>query len=329
METVNTKPAVEGNGNADTTDSVSAGEQMDATVAPPADATVAPPADAAGDTADAGVFGFGSGRGTPQHVARASTTKDADRYNMEHPRRGKAVIFNHRDFHPDQQMKMRSGTDVDRDALGRVLQGLDFDVTIYNDLKKSELFAILDRLSTEDHSDADALVVSFLSHGDTGVLYTYDEILKSDQLWSRFTADRCPTLAGKPKIFFIQACQGDQLDGGTTLVPGRTQTDGSVVSYKIPSHADFLLCFSTVPGYYSWRNTTNGSWFVQALSACLRQYGRNTDLLTLMTRVNRLVATDFQSNCPGDPSMHQRKQIPCISSMLTRDVVFTPKQRRN
>ena len=41
--------------------------------------------------------------------------------------------------------QMRSGTDVDRDALGRVLQGLDFDVTIYNDLKKSELFAILDR----------------------------------------------------------------------------------------------------------------------------------------------------------------------------------------
>ena len=31
----------------------------------------------------------------------------------------------------------------------------------------------------------------------------------------------------------------------------------------------------------------------------------------------------------GDPGMHQRKQIPCISSMLTRDVFFPPKTRRN
>ena len=63
-------------------------------------------------------------------------------------------------------------------------------------------------MSTDDHSDADCLVISFLSHGDTGVLYTYDEILKSDHLWTRFTADRCPSLAGKPKIFFIQVGSG-------------------------------------------------------------------------------------------------------------------------
>ncbi|XP_037084187.1 caspase-1-like [Pollicipes pollicipes] len=292
----------------------------------PIDAEVAPSAAGCGDAADAGMFGFG--RSQPIAVARAPTSKDSFLYNMEHVRRGRAVIFNHRDFHPEQQMKMRNGTDVDRDALAGVLRDLDFEVTVYNDLRKSELFAVLDKLSTEDHNDADCIVVCFLSHGDSGVLYTYDEILKSDQLWARFTADRCPSLAGKPKIFFVQACQGDQLDGGTTLVPRRTATDGDVVSYKIPTHADFLLCFSTVPGYYSWRNTTNGSWFVQALAACLRQYGRTTDLLTVMTRVNRMVATDFQSNCPGDPGMHQRKQIPCISSMLTRDVIFSAKTGR-
>ena len=93
-------------------------------------------------------------------------------------------------------------------------------------------------------------------------------------------------------------------------MPRRTATDGDVVSYKIPTHADFLLCFSTVPGYYSWRNTTQGSWFVQALVACLRKYGRQLDLLTVMTRVNRLVATDFQSNCPGKAPSPQTGQPP-------------------
>ena len=40
---------------------------------------------------------------------------------------------------------MRNGTDVDRDSLAAVLKDLDFEVVIYNDLKKSELFGVLDK----------------------------------------------------------------------------------------------------------------------------------------------------------------------------------------
>ena len=40
---------------------------------------------------------------------------------------------------------MRNGTDVDRDSLEAVLKGLDFDVTVYNDLCKKDLFAVLDK----------------------------------------------------------------------------------------------------------------------------------------------------------------------------------------
>lgn len=288
------------------------------------------PDSSAGDAADAGYFGYGRSKSVPTRVLAAPTDKDASVYNMNHQRRGRAVIFNHNQFLPDQQMKSRSGTDVDRDALASVLGSLDFEVTIFNDLRKTEIYGVLDKLAQEDHSNADCLCVCFLSHGDRGVLYGYDEIFKAEQLWSRFTADRCSSLAGKPKIFFVQACQGDQLDGGTTMVHHgrRVETDGDTMAFKIPAHADFLLCFSTVPGYYSWRNTAQGSWFVQALCRCLRQHGRQTDLLSLMTRVNRLVATDFESNCPSDPGMHQRKQIPCINTMLTRDIYFTPKIAR-
>lgn len=47
----------------------------------------------------------------------------------------------------------------------------------------------------------------------------------------------------------FQACRGDKLDGGLNLV-SRTQTDSGKAGYKIPTHADFLLAFSTFEGQY-------------------------------------------------------------------------------
>jgi caspase 7 len=60
-------------------------------------------------------------------------------------------------------------------------------------------------VANEDHSRSDCLVVAVLTHGDhRGDLYAKDKTYRVDELWFNFTADRCPSLAGKPKIFFIQ-----------------------------------------------------------------------------------------------------------------------------
>lgn len=249
------------------------------------------------------------------------THKDSENYNMKHRRRGKAFIFNHMNFESKLQLRARNGTDNDRDNLRVVLRQLDFQVEVYNDLPCKEVERILETASLEDHSEADCIFVAVLSHGELGILYASDHPYKPENLWTHFTADKCPTLAGKPKMFFIQACQGDRLDGGVKMV-ARTQHDAGSTTYKIPTHADFLIGYSTIPGFYSWRNTTQGSWFVQALCHMLQTEGRNRDLLSILTRVCRKVAFDFQSNVPGDFRMHENKQIPCITSMLTRDIFF-------
>lgn len=49
-------------------------------------------------------------------------------------------------------------------------------------------------------------------------------------------------------MFFVQACQGSNLDKGITL--SRTETDGQPHSYRIPTYADFLISYSTVPGKF-------------------------------------------------------------------------------
>jgi len=277
------------------------------------------------DQADA--WGFG-GRGASQvpagNTAKMPVDRDSELYNMNHRRRGHAIIFNHKNFDPRLGLKTRNGTDADRDNLRITLRQLDFEVKVFNDASFKQIEQVLEDLANENHSDADCILVAVLSHGEMGILYSNDQPYKPDRLWSHFNAEKCPTLAGKPKLFFVQACQGDQLDSGVKMV-NNTETDAKSMSYKIPSHADFLIAYSTIPGFYSWRNTTAGSWFVQAMCHVLQRTGTTHDLLSNMTRVARKVAFDFQSNTPGDYVMHEKKQIPCITSMLTREIIFQRK----
>ena len=87
------------------------------------------------------------------------------------------------------------------------------------------------------------------------------------------------------------------------------------------------LVLHVITGYFSWRNSTKGSWFIQALCRMLQKYGTEHDIMWILTRVNREVAYEFQSNANKD-FMNKKKQIPSIVSMLTRDLIFSPKHAK-
>lgn len=95
------------------------------------------------------------------------------------------------------------------------------------------------------------------------------------------------------------------------------------LSYNI--NIFLLTAVFLFPGFFSWRNTTNGSWFVQALCCELQDKGTSVDILTLLTFVIQRVALNFESNTPDNRKMHQQKQIPCVTTMLTRLLHFTSK----
>ena len=60
-----------------------------------------------------------------------------------------------------------------------------------------------------DHKEADAFICVILSHGRKGcVLGTDRQPVELEKLFALFDGNKCPNLIGKPKIFFIQACQG-------------------------------------------------------------------------------------------------------------------------
>ncbi|XP_033247574.1 caspase-1-like isoform X1 [Drosophila miranda] len=270
-----------------------------------------------GDSTDvAGGATVGS-RSTRKRVARY-----AREYNMNHKNRGLALIFNH-EFFKIPTLQTRLGTNVDAEELSKTFKKLGFDVTVHKDCKWQKIRENVEKAAAQDHTDNDCLAIAILSHGEHGCIYANDIQYKLDLILHYFTAKMCPTLAGKPKLFFIQACQGYLVDGGMMLNKCQTETDGdSSMSYKIPVHADFLISYSTIPGYTSWRNINNGSWYIQALIEELNSNGKTDDLLTMLTFVSQRVAIDFESNMPDNPINDRQKQIPCFTSMLTRMLHF-------
>ncbi|BFG06234.1 caspase-1 [Drosophila madeirensis] len=261
--------------------------------------------------------------------ARMPVERYASEYNMNHKHRGQAMIFNH-EFFEIPTLRARAGTNVDAEELRKSFKRLGFDVSVYKDCKWQSIRDQIQKIASLDHTDNDCLAIAILSHGEHGCIYANDVQYKLDQIWHYFTAQMCPTLAGKPKLFFIQACQGDRLDGGVMLEKSETETDGdSSVGYKIPVHADFLFSYSTIPGYFSWRNINNGSWYMQSLIKELNSNAKKYDLLTLLTFVSQHVAINFESNVPANPMMDQQKQIPCFTSMLTRILRFNDKPNGN
>ena len=64
--------------------------------------------------------------------------------------------------------------------------------------------------TSEEIQDISALAVFILSHGeDNGTVFANDGMYRVDHdILYHLSADKCPHLAAKPKLIFVQACQG-------------------------------------------------------------------------------------------------------------------------
>ncbi|XP_075890471.1 caspase-3a [Nelusetta ayraudi] len=229
---------------------------------------------------------------------------------------GHCIIINNKNFDRSTGMNQRNGTDVDAANAMKVFSKLGYKVKIYNDQSVEQMKQILISASKDDHKNCASFICVLLSHGDEGIFFGTDGSVELKYLTSLFRGDRCRSLVGKPKLFFIQACRGTDLDKGV-------ETDSDDHSTRIPVEADFLYAFSTAPGYYSWRNTMSGSWFIQSLCDMISKYGMELELQHIMTRVNHKVAVEFES-VSNAPNFDAKKQIPCIVSMLTKEMYFSP-----
>lgn len=257
-------------------------------------------------------------------------------YPMRGKRMGKALIINMEKY---KNMNDRKGTDRDKRRMKTALSNLGFEVEVKEDLSSKEIKVAIDKVATADHSSYSCFVCVFLAHGDDGVIFGRDgsnadsstHVRLKDDVFDKFRGDRCKSLTGKPKIFIIQACRGEAYEEPVVefeFDSSATTTDSVPLSHvgegtkpTIPSGADFLICYSTSQGFYSFRNSENGSWYISTLCEQLRNYGRE-EFTKILTRVHHQVS--LRESQTSFPETTGKKQMPCFVSMLTKQLFLQP-----
>ena len=242
-------------------------------------------------------------------------------YKMDHKFRGKALIFNNTKFRK-LKLSERRGSKKDGKDLETVLGKLGFDVDVLPDYTLEQIQEKLEEASQDRdlNRDSDCLVVVALSHGDCeSKIAAADTWYLDEELWEPFLAGRCNSLKGKPKLFFLNACRGENVDQGAEM--DNNAQEQKVKRGKLPNHADFLIARSTVPGHVSWRNPENGSPFIQALCEVLDPENGvyEDDVVSLLVKAQAIVA-DKEMGSGGN------KQMPSFTCQFTKKMKFTEKE---
>lgn len=150
----------------------------------------------------------------------------------------------------------------------RVFEWLQFETAEHKNLEARQMYEKLEEYSQKDHSNMDCFVCFIFSHGEKGKIKGADhKFVNIKDLVSCFSGSNCPSLAGKPKLFFIQACQGSEGHPAVTIkedFSGPLETD-SVPLTSIPDKADILVGMATVEDYECYRCPESGSIYIQCL----------------------------------------------------------------
>ena len=173
----------------------------------------------------------------------------------------------------------------------------------------------------QNFEENDAFICFISSHGNAdGVLGIDGNAITIKQIVDPII--KLPTLASKPKLFFINSCRGNYIDRGQNVllenskklptVPKTLSDGGPSLTVVIPSYADTMISYSSWEGYVSYGIPGEGSQFITILASVLIRSGNTKHLRDMLVMVNQLLAGMGQSE----------KQMPCFTCSLLKPVKF-------
>ncbi|KAL3059617.1 hypothetical protein OYC64_014257 [Pagothenia borchgrevinki] len=268
-------------------------------------------------------------------------------YRVSSSPRGLALVISNVTFDPcaAPELDTRKGGEVDDDVLRKVFTELDYKVTVHRDLTAQDMRTCIESFTRRpDHHSGDSSVVCLLSHGVEGAIYGTDgQLLQLDWVFESFDNAHCPLLQNKPKMFFIQACRGEEMDCGVEQIDGPMRTcspsceqrdagregdassrqRGGLGRIKLPQRSDMICGYASLKGTAAMRNTKRGSWFIQELNSSLRLNARDTHLADILVQVNGRIK-EREGYAPGTRH-HRCKEMSEFTSSLCKNLYFFPK----
>eukprot|EP01084_Bolivina_argentea_P035998 66637_1 len=188
------------------------------------------------------------------------------------------------------------------------------------------------RPKIEQKGDIDSLIVILSGHGNEKCFGLYDGKITRDkkgnektegcitykELQNKFSSKECDVLKGKPKMYYIDCCRGNNEIHYVEELPESKENEfmkGSANNRKIYVNevTDYYLHFATSDSYYSFvKDNKYGSYFIGAIDECFRQYNKYViDLNIIGIKINSVVN-----------ERHNGKQTPEIHNRLTYSVCF-------
>lgn len=274
-------------------------------------------------------------------------------YRHDHLYRGRCLIVSNSEFRDKYNRPRRSGSLRDANTLKKQIKAMGFhpirtkdgsEEMIHQNLSRNDLLEILSDVtdsSLNDHSDYDCFMCVILSYGMPGAVVcpgeTEDAFLETTSILEYFSSGKCPSLAMKPKLFFIQGCVPFEMteDNAMASTPAPKEKC-SMVKTIVPSMADCLVQFSGVSGCYGWgRNRNRGlSYFVQALCRSfnkfcvlkLEQGQRSQEMTSLLLTINRTFMDILEDD---DVDISELFCLPTVFSTLTKHMHYYPKPPTN
>jgi hypothetical protein len=237
------------------------------------------------------------------------------KYDMNHEKRGIALLINIRSYDAPNQRIERNWSEKDLENLKETLKYLEFDIRSYENLKAKQIKDEIQKLAKLDHTNSDCFLCVVMSHGNDEKIMTSDNQEISFKEIMKPIKEECPTLIGKPKLFFFQACRGEnemmnRQDSGESTSSGHTETDDvSNISTIASSHssdpkiikrtffkfeADLLVYYATKKHYSAFATEKNkGTIFIESVCEVFNQaymgLPKNLSLSQMITIINAKV----------------------------------------
>lgn len=246
---------------------------------------------------------------------------------------GIALILNFETF-TTPNLKKREGSQIDVDSLVKLWETFGFKTLVHRDLTCSEVMEILESISMEDHTLFDAFVCCVLSHGESSIIYSSDGVRIPISKFIGIISNKCESLNKKPKLFFIQACQGTMVYQGVgkPVFEGNDIQDSSTVnmplSVKEFNGLDVNAVVSTIDHCVSFRDPKKGGFFIQTLCAVMLKCGHEASFSDVTAEVTAEVSKIKIDLGPGTPNT-VKQIVPLYSTLMKRLVLKKRADKQN